>query len=110
MAGRICRFVATVDSESYSVTMLSCGSDGFFSRCEGHARRGVSRPSLSSLDAIRRPRDTPIWKLEASLECRPRKGRHAPPGRMIKLTEAREITPYNWVIQMKIERTLCFAQ
>ena len=22
------------------------------------------------LDAIRRPRDTPIWKLEASLKCR----------------------------------------
>jgi hypothetical protein len=23
------------------------------------------------LDAIRRPRETPIWKLEASLKCRP---------------------------------------
>ena len=50
------------------------------------------------LDAIRRPRDTPIWKLEASLKCRScRKGRSAPPVRMIKLTEAREITPYKWV-------------
>jgi hypothetical protein len=36
------------------------------------------------LDAIRRPSDTPIWKLEASLKCRScRKGRHAPPVRMI---------------------------
>lgn len=38
---------------------------------------------------IRRPRDTPIWKLEASLKSRScRKGRSAPPVRMIKLTEA----------------------
>ncbi len=41
------------------------------SRCETKA----SIP----LDAIRRPGDTPIWKLEASLKCRScRKGRHAP--------------------------------
>ena len=47
------------------------------------------------LDAIRRPRDTPIWKLEASLKCRScRKGRYASPVHMIRLTEAREITPY----------------
>src|SRR3954469_18244550 len=50
------------------------------------------------LDAIRRPRDTPLWKLEASLKCRScRKGRYAPPVHMIKLTEARQITPYKWV-------------
>src|SRR5712671_733654 len=50
------------------------------------------------LDAIRRPRDTPLWKLEASLKCRScRKGRNAPPVHMIKLTEKREITPYKWV-------------
>jgi hypothetical protein len=50
------------------------------------------------LDAIRRPRDTPLWKLEASLKCRAcRKGRNAPPVHMIKLTEKREITPYKWV-------------
>jgi len=41
--------------------------------------------------AIRRPRDTPLWKLEASLKCRScRKGRYAPPVHMIKLTETRE--------------------
>jgi hypothetical protein len=44
------------------------------------------------LDAIRRPRDTPIWKLEAAL-----KGRYAPPVHMIKLTATQEITPYKWV-------------
>jgi hypothetical protein len=58
------------------------------------------------LDAVRRPRDTPIWKLEAALKCRScRKGRYAPPVHMIKLTitemrkltERREITPYKWV-------------
>ena len=48
----------------------------------------------SGPDAIRGPRDTPIWTLEASLKCRScRKGCSAPPARMIKLTEAREITP-----------------
>jgi hypothetical protein len=38
------------------------------------------------LDAIRRPRDVPIWKLEAALKCRScRKGRYAPPVHMIKV-------------------------
>ena len=50
------------------------------------------------LDAIPRPRSTPIWKLEASLKCRScRKGKYALPVRMIRLTEEREITPYVWV-------------
>jgi hypothetical protein len=64
---------------------------------EVECNRCKTRASLP-LDAIRRPRDTPIWKLEASLKCRScRKGRSAPPVRMIKLTKAREITPYMWV-------------
>jgi len=55
-----------------------------------------TRASLP-LNAIRRPRDTPIWKLEASLKCRScRKGRSAPPVHMIKLTETQSITPYKW--------------
>ena len=50
------------------------------------------------LDAIRRPRNTPVWKLEASLKCRScRKGKYAPPVHMIRLTETLEITPYVWV-------------
>jgi hypothetical protein len=57
----------------------------------------LTRASLP-LDAIRRPRDTPPWKLEASLRCRScRKGRTAPPVHMIKLTERREIMPYKRV-------------
>jgi hypothetical protein len=35
---------------------------------------------------------------EASLKCRScRKGRYAPPVRMIKLTDSQQITPYKWV-------------
>ena len=50
------------------------------------------------LDAIRRPRNTPIWMLEASLRCRScRRGKYAPPVHMIRLTEEREITPYVWM-------------
>ena len=64
---------------------------------EVECNRCKTRASLP-LDAIRRSRDTPLWKLEASLKCRAcRKGRHAPPVHMIKLTEKREITPYFWV-------------
>src|ERR1700686_2379593 len=64
---------------------------------EGQCKRCKPRGSLPP-DAIRRPRDTPIWKLEASLKCRScRKGRYAPPVHMIKLTETRELTPYPWV-------------
>jgi len=64
---------------------------------EVECNRCKTRASLP-LDAIRRPRDTPLWKLEASLKCRScRKGRHAPPVHMIKLTETQELTPYAWV-------------
>ena len=64
---------------------------------EVECNRCKTRASLP-LDAIRRPRDTPIWKLEAALKCRScRKGRHAPPVHMIKLTETREVTPNLWV-------------
>jgi len=61
---------------------------------EVECNRCKTRASLP-LDAIRRPRDTPIWKLEAALKCRScKKGRYAPPVHMIKLTQEREITPY----------------
>jgi hypothetical protein len=64
---------------------------------EVECNRCKTRANLP-LDAIRRPRDTPIWKLEAALKCRScKKGRYAPPVHMIKLTETREITPYLWV-------------
>jgi hypothetical protein len=64
---------------------------------EVECNRCKTRASLP-LDAIRRPRDTPIWKLEASLKCRScRKGRYAPPVHMIKLAETQRVTPYKWV-------------
>jgi len=46
------------------------------------------------LEHVRRPRDTPIWKLEAALKCRScRTPRYSPRAHMIKLTQQREITP-----------------
>ena len=64
---------------------------------EVECNRCKTRASLP-LNAIRRPRDTPLWKLEASLKCRScRKGRSAPPVHMIKLTETHQITRHPWV-------------
>ena len=78
-----------------SPTIGQCLSGGL-SWLEVECNRCKTRASLP-LGAIRRPRDTPIWKLEASLKCRScRKGRSAPPVRMIKLTETRATTPYRW--------------
>jgi hypothetical protein len=64
---------------------------------EVECHRCKTRASIP-LDTVRRPRDTPIWKLEAALKCRScKKGRYAPPVHIIKLTQEREITPYVWV-------------
>jgi len=39
--------------------------------------------------------DTPIWRLEARWKCRSRPTRrYSPPGRMIELTNDREIAPF----------------
>jgi hypothetical protein len=64
------------------------------------------------LNAIRRPRDTPIWKLEAALKCRScREGRYAPPVHLIKLTERQEITPTSACIRMRsVEATQSVPQ
>ena len=79
-----------------SPTVRQCLNGGL-SWLEVECNRCKTRASLR-LDAIRRPRDTALWKLEASLKCRScRKGRQAPPVHMIKLTETQEITPYKWV-------------
>jgi hypothetical protein len=76
-------------------TIAQCLNGGY-GWLEVECRRCKTRASLP-LDAIRRPRNTPIWKLEAALKCRScRKGRYAPPVHMIKLTQEREITPYLW--------------
>ena len=71
--------------------------NGGYCWLEIECRRCKTRASLP-LDAIRRARDTPIWKLESSFRCRSCGiRRYKPPVRMIKLTEQREITPYKWV-------------
>ena len=79
-----------------SPTIGQCLNGGY-RYLEVKCHRCETRASLP-LNAIRRPRDTPIWKLEAALKCRScRKGRYAPPVHVIKLTERQEITPYKWV-------------
>jgi hypothetical protein len=67
-------------------------------RLAGNRVLPVQQRASLPLDAIRRPRDTPIWKLESSFRCRScGTHRYKPPVRMIKLTERQEITPYKWV-------------
>jgi len=79
-----------------SPTIAQCLNGGY-GWLEVKCHRCETRASIP-LDAIRRPRNTPIWKLEASLKCRScRKGKYAPPVHMIRLTTEREITPYVWV-------------
>jgi hypothetical protein len=79
-----------------SPTIAQCLNGGY-GWLEVMCHRCETRASLP-LDAIRRPRDTPIWKLESALKCRScRTPRHSPPVHMIKLTQLREIAPYAWV-------------
>jgi hypothetical protein len=86
-----------------SPTIAQCLNGGL-GWLEVECNRCKTRASLP-LEAIKRPRDTPLWKLEASLKCRScRKGRHAPPVHMIRLTAQREITPYFWVHPDEEER------
>jgi hypothetical protein len=97
------------EAEAWSIRMEGYGGpaqpsptigqclNGGLSWLEVECNRCKARASLP-LTEIRRPPDTPLWKLEASLKCRTcRNGRHAPPVHMIKLTERREITRYLWV-------------
>jgi hypothetical protein len=71
--------------------------NGGYGWLEIRCKRCQTRVSLP-LDAICRPRNTPIWKLEAALKCRScRTPRYSPPVHMIKLTKEREIAPYAWV-------------
>jgi hypothetical protein len=78
-----------------SPTIAECLNGGY-GWLQVKCRRCGTSASLP-LDAIRRPRDTPIWKLEASLKCRSCKnGRYAPPAHMVKLTTEQSVTPYTW--------------
>jgi len=109
MATKALREADRAEAEAWSIRMEGYGGpaqpsptigqclNGGLGWLEVECNRCKTRASLP-LDAIRRPKNTPLWKLEASLKCRScRKGRHAPPVHMIKLTETREITPYAWV-------------
>jgi hypothetical protein len=79
-----------------SPTIGQCLNGGY-GWLEVECHRCKTRASIP-LDAVRRSRETPIWKLEAALKCRScKKGRYSPPVHMIKLTREREITPYPWV-------------
>src|SRR6202795_492628 len=79
-----------------SPTIGQCLNGGY-GWLEVMCRRCETRASLP-LQTIRRPRDTPIWKLEAALKCRSCKTpRYAPPVHLIRLTKERKIAPYPWV-------------
>jgi hypothetical protein len=97
------------EAEAWSIRMEGYGGPAQPSPSIGQCLMADSAGSKSSAIAARRaracrwrrsagPRDTPLWKLQASLKCRScPKGRYAPPVHMIKLTGQREITPYLWV-------------
>jgi hypothetical protein len=94
-AKRAIREADRAEAEAWSIRMEGYGGpaqpsptiaqclNGRLGWLEVEFNRCKPRASLP-LDAIRRPRDTPIWKLEAALKCRPcRNGPHAPPVHMI---------------------------
>jgi hypothetical protein len=108
-ARKAARAADRAEAEAWSVRMEGYGGpaqpsptigqclNGGYGWLEIECCRCKSRASLP-LDAIRRARDTPIWKLEPSFRCRSCGTlRYKPPVRIIKLTEQREITPYRWV-------------
>jgi hypothetical protein len=75
-----------------SPTIGQCLNGGY-GWLEVECNRCRTRASLP-LDAIWRPRHTPIWKLEAALNAGRARKADTPPVHMIKLTQEREITPY----------------
>jgi hypothetical protein len=79
-----------------SLTIAQCLNGGY-GWLQVKCHRCETETSIP-LEHVRRPRDTPIWKLESALKCRScKKGRYAPPVHTIKLTMEREITHYPWV-------------
>ncbi len=78
-----------------SPTIAQCMNGGL-GWLEVECLRCHTRVSLP-LQHIRRPPDTPVWKLEAGLRCRSCATlRYRPPVRLVKLTAEREINPYPW--------------
>ena len=78
-----------------SPTLAQCLNGGY-GWLEVMCKRCETRASIP-LDAIRRPRDTPIWKLESALRCRScGTPRYRAPVHMIRLTREQSIAPYVW--------------
>src|SRR5476649_2569752 len=79
-----------------SPTIAQCLNGGY-GWLEVKCKRCDTKASIP-LEHVRRPRNTPIWKLEAALKCRScRTPRYSPPVNMIRLTKQREVAPYLWV-------------
>jgi hypothetical protein len=77
-------------------TIAQCLNGGY-GWLQVKCRRCETEASIP-LEHVRRPRHTPIWKLEAALKCRScRTPRYSPPVHMIRLTEERQRVPYVWV-------------
>ena len=76
-----------------SPTIAQCLNAGY-GWLEVMCHRCESQASVP-LDAVRRPPDTPIWKLEAALKCRSCcTPRYAPPVHMIRLTKEQKVAPW----------------
>src|SRR5229473_4664149 len=75
-----------------SPTIAQCLNGGY-GWLQVQCRRCETEASIP-LEHVRRPRDTPIWKLEAALKCRScRTPRYSPPVHMVRLTEERQTAP-----------------
>jgi hypothetical protein len=95
-ARKAARAADRADAEAWSIRMEGYGGpvqpsptidqclNGGYGWLEIECCRCKTRTSVP-LDAIRRARDTPIWKLEPSFRCRScGTRRYKPPARMIK--------------------------
>ena len=90
------RMEAFGGSAQPSPTIAQCLNGGY-GWMEIECNRCKTRASIL-LHAIRRPRTTPIWKLEGSFRCRScGTPAYKPRVHMIMLTETRLITPSLWV-------------
>jgi hypothetical protein len=71
--------------------------NGGYGFLEVQCKRCETRTSIP-LEFIRRPKDTPIWKLEASLACRQCAPfvKRRPQTNLIKLTRSQETMSYTW--------------
>lgn len=87
---------ATAGRRSPSPTIGQCLNGGY-GWLQVKCRRCETEASIP-LEHVRRPRNTPIWKLEAALKCRScRTPRYSPSVHMIRLTEERQTLPNVWV-------------